>query len=102
MRYLAEFYLPEPDADLAGLVRRGQAGAAEVSRRGFTVSCVRAIHLADDESCFVVYEADSADAVTAAGRAAGLAFDRVAAIRTSDAGLAAGFAGSVNRAGRAP
>jgi len=84
--YLAEFYLPEHEADLADLARRARAGAREVSRRASAVTFVRAMYAAADESCFVVYEADTAGAVLAAGQAAGIAFDRVVQITASDAG----------------
>jgi Protein of unknown function (DUF4242) len=84
--FLAEFYLPEHDADLADLARRARAAAAAVNRRGSAVTFVRAMYAAADESCFVVYEADSAAAVLAAGQAAGMAFDRVVQINSSEAG----------------
>jgi hypothetical protein len=56
-----------------------------VNRRGCAVTFVRAMYAAADESCFVVYEADSASAVLAAGQAAGFAFDSVVQITASDA-----------------
>jgi hypothetical protein len=86
MGYLAEFYLPEHEADLADLARRASAAASEVNSRGSAVTFVRAMYAAADESCFVLYEADSAGAVLAAGQAAGIAFDWVAQITASDAG----------------
>jgi hypothetical protein len=38
---------------------------------------VRAIHVPSDESCFVLYTAASAAAVSAAGACADITFDRV-------------------------
>ncbi len=84
--FIAEFYLPEHEADLSDLARRAEAAASEVNRRGSAVRFVRAMYAAADESCFVVYEADSAGAVLAAGQAAGIAFDWVAQITASEAG----------------
>src|SRR5437764_7585079 len=85
MRYLAEFYLPEHDADLAGLARRARATAEQASRTGPAVRFVTAIHAPEDETCFAIYEADTAAAVTAAGALAGIVFDRIVKATTHDA-----------------
>ena len=85
MHYLAEFYLPGRDADLAGLARRARATAEQASRAGPAVRFVNAIHAPQDESCFAIYEADSAAAITVAGRLAGIAFDRIVEIAINDA-----------------
>ena len=69
--YLAEFY--SPSADLADLAGRARAAAA----RSADVRFVQAISVPEDESCFAIFEAASAEAVLAAGAGAGLAFDRV-------------------------
>ena len=86
MGFLAEFYLPEHEADLADLAGRARAAAMQVTRRGSAVTFVSAMYAVADESCFVVYEADSASAVLAAGQAAGFAFDRVVQIMAIEAG----------------
>ena len=64
--FLAECYVSatsRPD-DLAALMRRG---AVEAAAEGVDVQYIRSIVVAGDETCFHVFEAGSADAVTAAG-----------------------------------
>jgi hypothetical protein len=75
MYYLAEFYLPG-DVDLAEVTRRAGAAAEELSS-GAAVRFRFAIHVREDESCFAIYHADSAESVEAAGALAGLTFDRI-------------------------
>jgi hypothetical protein len=86
MEYLAEFYLPAGEADLADLALRARSAAAAMAGSGRAVRFVRAMHAVADESCFAWYEADAADIVVAAGLAAGLTVDRVVEIDASDAG----------------
>jgi hypothetical protein len=76
MYYLAEFYLPG-DVDLAAVTRRARAAAEELCD-GSAVRFRYAIHVRADESCFAVYESETADSVEAAGALAGLTFDRIA------------------------
>jgi hypothetical protein len=78
MLYLAELYLPR-GVPLADVARRARAGADRATEGGPLVRFVQAVFVPADESCFVLYQADSAADVTAAGTRAGLAFDRVAA-----------------------
>ncbi len=78
MRYLAEFYLPVGRVELGGLIRRARAAAEHRSCAGLAVRLLYAVHVPHDESCFAVYEAPSAEAVTAAGALAGIEFDRIA------------------------
>jgi hypothetical protein len=77
MLYLAELYLPR-GASLADVALRARAGAGAAGT-GPPVRFVQAIFVPLDESCFVLYQAESAAAVAAAGTRAGLTFDRVAA-----------------------
>ena len=81
MYYLAEFYLPG-NVDLADLTRQALVAAEQLS--GSAVRFRYAIHVREDESCFAVYDADSADAVAAAGTLAGLTFDRIARAVVTD------------------
>lgn len=76
MLYLAEFYLPAGSA-LAGVASRARAGGDQAARGGAQVRFVRAIFVPQDESCFALYQAGSAQDVTAAGHLAGLVFDRI-------------------------
>jgi hypothetical protein len=57
MRYLAEFYLPSRATDLKILAARARRAAEQASRAGPLVQFITAIHAAEDESCFVIYEA---------------------------------------------
>jgi hypothetical protein len=76
MFFLAEFYLPAC-AVLASVGRRARAGAAAASAAGVPVHFVQAVFVPAEETCFALFEASAPAAVTAAGAAAGLEFDRV-------------------------
>jgi Protein of unknown function (DUF4242) len=77
MLYLAEFYLPAVGVPLAAFAERARLAADQMNESGTAVRFVRAIHVAQDESCFVIYQAESPGAVAAAGAAAGFMFDSV-------------------------
>ena len=77
MRYLAEFYLPAGRVKLDDLIRQARAAANHSGSSGPAVQLLYAVHVPTDESCFAVYEAASAGAVTAAGARAGIEFDRI-------------------------
>jgi hypothetical protein len=77
--FLVEVYTPRLDeAALAKLVARLKA-AAEAMSAEIPVTYLRSIHVPEDETCFHLFEAESADVVYEAGRRAGFTFDRVAA-----------------------
>jgi hypothetical protein len=77
--FLVEVYTPRLDgAALAKLVARLEA-AAEAMSAEIPVTYLRSIHVPEDETCFHLFEAESAEVVYEAGRRAGLTFDRVAA-----------------------
>jgi hypothetical protein len=82
MLYLAELYLPR-GAALAEVARLARAGADATPAAGPPIRFVQAIFVPVDESCFVLYQAESAADVIAAGKRAGLTFDRVAAARAT-------------------
>jgi hypothetical protein len=73
MLYLAEFYLPA-SVSLGGVVARARTAAR---RAAGEVALVQVVFLPSDETCLALYRAPSAAEVSAAGRAAGLEFDRV-------------------------
>ena len=76
--FLVEVYTPRLDEGaLAKLVARLEAAAEAMSADGSRVRYVRPIHVPEDETCFHLFEAESADVVSEAGRRAGLTFDRV-------------------------
>lgn len=67
-------------ADAATIDRtaeRSRAVAEELTREGIPVRYLRSIFLPDDETCFHLYEAESADAVREMARRAELRFDRI-------------------------
>jgi hypothetical protein len=76
--FLVEVYTPRLDgAALAKLVARLK-GVAEAMSGEIPVTYLRSIHVPEDETCFHLFEAESAEVVYEAGRRAGLTFDRVA------------------------
>jgi Protein of unknown function (DUF4242) len=78
--YLLELYVAKADA-LA--VERGamrvRRAAEEHTREGTPVRYLRSIFVPDDETCFLIFEAASADAVRAVAQRAALSFEHVAA-----------------------
>jgi len=75
--FLVEAYLPRARADeLAQTIPRqlmASASAADAS-----VQYLRSTFVPEDEICFHWFQAESVDAVRAAGEGAGLTFDRIA------------------------
>ena len=77
--FLVELYVPRGGGEaVARSVRLARLAAGELSREGRAVQCLRSIFVPDDETCFLLYEAASADDVVEAARRASLSFDRVA------------------------
>ena len=76
--YLVEVYLPHSGADAAlAAGRRARAAAVELTREGVPVRYVRTTFLPEDETCFHLFEAVSADAVEELSRRAELGRVRV-------------------------
>ena len=76
--YVVEGYVPRLSREeLSSFEQRLRRAAEIVSRSGTRVEHVRSVHIPDDETCFHFFEAASAEAVGAAGRQAGLAFERI-------------------------
>jgi hypothetical protein len=84
--FLVECYVSRT---AAGAVERGAArarlGAEKLTRHGTPVGYLRSIFVPEDETCFFVYEAASADNVRQAARLAGLPFERVAQVVATEA-----------------
>ena len=77
--YLVELYISRDDAAGARrLARHARLSANELTRGATATRYLRSVFVPDDETCFLFYEAVSADAVRAAGRVAQLSFDHVA------------------------
>ena len=76
--YLVEAYVPRSRAEEPrSTARRAQAAAAELSGEGTPVRYVRTTFLPEDETCFHVFEAPSAEVVSEVGRRAGLTWARI-------------------------
>ncbi len=71
--YLVETYLARGDAtDRAVREERARSAAAELTPGDAGVRLQFAIHVPEDETCFYVYEAPSADQAALAAQRAGL------------------------------
>jgi hypothetical protein len=78
MRYLVELYLSRANAgEVPELEARARAASRELAREGTPVSYLRSIFVPEDEICFHLFEAPSAEAVLEATKQARLAVDRI-------------------------
>lgn len=79
--FLAELYVSQSDP---GAVRRGaertRLAAEALTREGTPVRYLRSIFVPEDETCFHLCEAGSAEAIREVGRRASLPFERVAEV----------------------
>jgi hypothetical protein len=79
--YLLEFYARHDDAGAAtDDGDSARAAAEELTRRGTPVHYQRLIFVPTEETCFVLFEAESADAVHAVAALAALPSGRVSAV----------------------
>lgn len=84
--YLVELYVSQHDLASVGRgVECARRAAADLASEGTVVRYVRSIHVPDDETCLLLYEAESIEAVDAAARRAGLVVDRIAVAETAEA-----------------
>ena len=76
--FLVEFYLSRTDreAAVAG-ADSARLAAEELTRRGTPVRYLSSIFVPEDETCFHLYEAISADAIRKVAQRADLSFERV-------------------------
>jgi hypothetical protein len=78
--YLVETYVPRSGAREARAAGRdARAAAEELAREGIPIRYVRTTFLPDDETCFHVFEAASAEAVGEVCRRAGIGSGRIVA-----------------------
>jgi muconolactone delta-isomerase len=79
--YLLEFYIARDDAQAAADDgESARAAAEELTRRGTAVSYRRLIFVPTEETCFVLFEAESAEAVRDAATLAELPCGRISAV----------------------
>lgn len=77
--FVVETYVPRLSrGELNSLKRRLRSAAEAASRNGTPIRHVRTVHVPNDETCFHFFEAPSAEAVAAAAKQVGIAFDRIA------------------------
>jgi Nickel responsive protein SCO4226-like len=74
--FLVEVYLSRGDAVDAS-AERARRAAQELTDEGTPVLYLSSIFVPEDETCFFLYHAASADAVREAARRASLSFERV-------------------------
>jgi hypothetical protein len=76
--FLLELYVAKTNcAGIAVQANRLRRAAAELTAEGRPVQIVRSIFVPDDETCFVLVEAATAESVRDAARRAALPFERV-------------------------
>lgn len=76
--FLVESYVSRRDSSSVERgAERSRAAAEELTRAGTPVRYLRSFFVPEDETCFFVYEAVSADAVRTAATRAALTFERV-------------------------
>ena len=79
--FLAELYVARGDGAAARRrARRARLAAEELQREGTEVRYLRSIHVPEDETCFVLYEAASAAAVREVMKRSAVQYERVAEV----------------------
>jgi hypothetical protein len=77
--FVIELYMARTDAAAAELgAERARRGAEQVTRAGTPVRFLQSIFVPDDETCLLLFAAESAGDVRAAAQRAGLPAERVA------------------------
>lgn len=80
--FIAELYVARADGEGAARgAERARRAARALTREGTPVRYLRSIFVPEDETCFLLLEAASADDVHAAMRRAALRCDHVAAVQ---------------------
>jgi Protein of unknown function (DUF4242) len=76
--FLVELYLARTEAAaVRDAAARARAAAEGLTREGTQVSFLRSIFVPEDETCFFLFEADSADAVREAQKRAAIPAGRI-------------------------
>ena len=76
--YVVELPVPaEYATDLASAGERARSAAEQLTREGTSVRWVRSVYVPEYETCLLVFEAPTAEAVDQAGRRAGLTYERI-------------------------
>jgi Protein of unknown function (DUF4242) len=76
--FLLELYVSRAAVASAGAgAKRARLAAEELDDEGTAIRYLSSILVPEDETCFYLYEAGSADAVHEAARRAGLQYERI-------------------------
>jgi hypothetical protein len=76
--YAVELELTAGDAShLATAGERARSAAEQLTREGTPVRWVRSVYVPEEDTCLLVFEAPTAEAVGRAGRRAGLTYERI-------------------------
>jgi hypothetical protein len=85
--YLLELYVSRGDpAAVDRTAERARAAADALTEEGVPVRYVRSIFVPDDETCFLLYEAEGIEDVELAAQRASLGADRIAQAVTTSKG----------------
>jgi hypothetical protein len=76
-RFLVEVYQPDGGDRLDEITERVRTAASSLTREGHPVRYLRTIFVPEDETCFHLFEAVSADAVAEASRRAAIELERI-------------------------
>jgi hypothetical protein len=78
VEFLVELYVSRGDGgSVESSAAKARLAAEELTREGTPVRYLHSIFVPEDETCFFLYQAVSADAVREAARRAALPFERV-------------------------
>jgi hypothetical protein len=84
-RYLVERFLPgDPEAQLAAVADRASSSAEAMRREGIELRYLGSTLIPEDQMCFCLFEAPSAEAVGQANLRAGLTFERILEALSAD------------------
>lgn len=82
--YLVEIYMARVNGEqFPAAAQRAERAADELAREGESVLCLHAIFVPEDETCFLVYRADSAAVVFKAVQRAQLSTRLVLPVETA-------------------
>lgn len=62
-------------ANVATAGEQARSAADQLTREGTAVRCVRSVYVPEEDTCLLVFEAVTAEAVDRAGRRAGLTYE---------------------------
>src|SRR5262245_51919637 len=84
--YLVELYVAHGDhAAARQQAERAEQAGADLTREGRPVQCLRSIFVPEDDTCFLLFEAPSADLVAETVRRAGLRHEHISAATSPSA-----------------